>query len=205
MRVARRSLDARATSTSTRRASPRGRDDRARRRRRRTTTTTTTTRGRIMAAATAGDDAAGARPAGRARDGDDGDEIARGTRTNKDRDRYVVHELGGYKIEGVSVGGRETSVVLPALGVAFDSGAMPAAVRVRGRDVLESYAHGSRRWVRDVHRDARVVELGAADGAAAERAERGVRDVYRIAAGVGRQRVESSRDRDRPGGAVRDE
>ena len=63
---------------------------------------------------------------------------------------------------------------------------MPAAVRVRGRDVPESHAHGSRRRVWDVHRDARVVEPDAADGAAAERAERGVRDVYRIAASVGR-------------------
>ena len=82
---------------------------------------------------------------------------------------------------------------------------MPAAVRVRGRDVPESHAHGSRRRVWDVHRDARVVEPDAADGAAAERAERGVRDVYRIAAGFGRQRVESSRDWNRSGGAIRDE
>lgn len=38
------------------------------------------------------------------------------------KERYVVHTLAGYKIEGVSVGGQETCIVLPQLKMAFDSG-----------------------------------------------------------------------------------
>ena len=37
----------------------------------------------------------------------------------------MVHTLSGYKIEGVSVGGQETCVILPQLKVAFDSGRCP--------------------------------------------------------------------------------
>ena len=39
--------------------------------------------------------------------------------------RFVVHTLSGYKIEGVSVGGQETCIVLPQLRLAFDSGRCP--------------------------------------------------------------------------------
>ena len=31
----------------------------------------------------------------------------------KGKDRYVVHTLAGYKIEGISVGGQETCIILP--------------------------------------------------------------------------------------------
>ena len=111
MRVATRATCASATSTSTATstATATARRDATRR--------TTTSR----AMATARD-----RPAGREGDGDgdgDGDDAAQ--KRTKNRDRHAVHELAGYKIEGVSVGGRETSVVLPALGVAFDSGRCP--------------------------------------------------------------------------------
>lgn len=41
------------------------------------------------------------------------------------KERFVVHTLSGYKIEGVSVGGQETCVILPQLKVAFDSGRCP--------------------------------------------------------------------------------
>ena len=52
--------------------------------------------------------------------------VAMGRRGGKRAgDRYVEHELGGYAIEGVSVGGQETSIIVPRLGVAFDSGRCP--------------------------------------------------------------------------------
>ena len=41
------------------------------------------------------------------------------------KERFVVHTLSGYKIEGVSVGGQETCIVLPQLKLAFDSGRCP--------------------------------------------------------------------------------
>ena len=41
------------------------------------------------------------------------------------KERFVVHTLSGYKIEGVSVGGQETCIVLPQLRLAFDSGRCP--------------------------------------------------------------------------------
>ena len=43
----------------------------------------------------------------------------------KGKDRYVVHTLAGYKIEGISVGGQETCIILPQLKIAFDSGRCP--------------------------------------------------------------------------------
>ena len=43
----------------------------------------------------------------------------------RDRDRFVVHTLGGHKIEGISIGGQETSIILPSLKIAFDSGRCP--------------------------------------------------------------------------------
>ena len=54
-----------------------------------------------------------------------GEEAAETRRNGREKDRFVVHELSGYKIEGVSVGGQETSIVLPQLKVAFDSGRCP--------------------------------------------------------------------------------
>lgn len=36
--------------------------------------------------------------------------------------------MGGFSIEGVSVGGQETCVMLPALKVAFDSGRCPGRI-----------------------------------------------------------------------------
>ena len=41
------------------------------------------------------------------------------------KERFVVHTLSGYKIEGVSVGGQETCIVLPQLKLAFDAGRCP--------------------------------------------------------------------------------
>ena len=41
------------------------------------------------------------------------------------KERFVVHTLSGYKIEGMSVGGQETCIVLPQLKLAFDSGRCP--------------------------------------------------------------------------------
>jgi ribonuclease Z len=41
------------------------------------------------------------------------------------KDRFVVHTLAGYKIEGLSVGGQETCIVLPQLKLIFDSGRCP--------------------------------------------------------------------------------
>jgi ribonuclease Z len=51
--------------------------------------------------------------------------VAMGRGGKRAGDRYVEHELAGYAIEGVSVGGQETSIVVPRLGVAFDSGRCP--------------------------------------------------------------------------------
>jgi ribonuclease Z len=41
------------------------------------------------------------------------------------KDRFVVHTLAGFKIEGISVGGQETCIILPQLKLAFDSGRCP--------------------------------------------------------------------------------
>lgn len=41
------------------------------------------------------------------------------------KERYVVHTLCGYKIEGISVGGQETCIILPEIKLVFDSGRCP--------------------------------------------------------------------------------
>ena len=41
------------------------------------------------------------------------------------KERFVVHTLAGYDVEGVSVGGQETCIVLPQLKIVFDSGRCP--------------------------------------------------------------------------------
>ena len=41
------------------------------------------------------------------------------------KERHAVHTLAGFRVEGVSVGGQETCVILPQLKIAFDSGRCP--------------------------------------------------------------------------------
>lgn len=41
------------------------------------------------------------------------------------RSRFAEHVVAGYEIEGISVGGQQTSIVIPRLSVAFDAGRCP--------------------------------------------------------------------------------